>query len=263
MRRLLDRDPIVHCFVDARMRVAGIDSWRMGGELWGAFENGSLVSALFCGANMVPIATTRATREVFVMRLRAVGRRCSSIVGPADEVLSMWESLKDSWGPCRELRANQPLLVMDSDPLVDADPGVRLVRPQELETIFPACVAMFTDEVGVSPLTHGGGHAYRARIAELIGSGRSLGRIDDGAVVFKAEIGAATPDACQVQGVWLAPELRGRGLSVPAMAAVVRIAREEIAPVVSLYVNDYNEVARRAYASCGFVEHAVFATVLF
>lgn len=263
MRRLIDRDPIVHCFVDARMRVAGIDSWRMGGELWGAFEGDVLVSALFCGANMVPIATTDATRDAFVTRLRAVGRRCSSIVGLADEVLPLWDSLSDAWGPCRELRARQPLLVMDTDPLINSDPQVRLVRPDELEVIFPACVAMFTDEVGISPLTHGGGHAYRARVAELIGSGRSIGRIDDGLVIFKAEVGAATPNACQVQGVWVAPALRGRGLSVPALAAVVRIARERISPVVSLYVNDYNEVARKAYASCGFTEHAVFATVLF
>jgi len=39
-------------------------------------------------------------------------------------------------------------------------------------------------------------------------------------VMFKAEIGAVTPQACQVQGVWVRPELRGRGLAVAGMAAV-------------------------------------------
>ena len=32
---------------------------------------------------------------------------------------------------------------------------------------------------------------------------------------------------------------------------------------MSLYVNDYNEPARRAYARCGFREVGTFATVLF
>ena len=77
--------------------------------------------------------------------------------------------------------------------------------------IMPACVAMFTEEVGISPLAGDGGLLYQARVAELVGAGRSFARIEDGKVVFKAEIGAATPQACQIQGVWVAPEFRGRG----------------------------------------------------
>jgi predicted GNAT family acetyltransferase len=68
---------------------------------------------------------------------------------------------------------------------------------------------------------------------------------------------------CQVQGVWVDPRFRGRRLSESGMAAVVQLAREQIAPVVSLYVNDYNTPARKAYASVGFREHGSFATVLF
>ena len=99
---------------------------------------------------------------------------------------------------------------------------------------------MFTEEVGVSPVAGDGGSLYRARVAELIGQGRSFARIEDGVVVFKAEIGAATTAACQVQGVWVNPDHRGRGLGVAGTAAVVEQARRQVAPIVSLYVNDYN-----------------------
>ena len=71
---------------------------------------------------------------------------------------------------------------------------------------MPACVAMFTEEVGVSPVTADGGALYRSRIAELIRGGRSFARIEDGRVVFKAEVGAVTPAACQLQGVWVPPD---------------------------------------------------------
>jgi hypothetical protein len=98
---------------------------------------------------------------------------------------------------------------------------------------------MFTEEVGVSPLAGDGGALYRARVSELVAAGRAFARIEDGEVLFKAEIGAVTPEACQVQGVWVAPHRRGQRLSVGGMAAVVAQARVSIAPVVSLYVNDY------------------------
>jgi predicted GNAT family acetyltransferase len=133
-----------------------------------------------------------------------------------------------------------------------------------METIMPACVAMFTEEVGVSPLAGDGGLLYQARVAELVGSGRSFARLDEhGNVMFKAEIGAATPQACQIQGVWVAPEYRGRGLAAPGMAAVLRYALADVAPVVSLYVNDYNTAARRTYRRVGFREVGAFMSVLF
>jgi predicted GNAT family acetyltransferase len=47
------------------------------------------------------------------------------------------------------------------------------------------------------------------------------------------------------------------------MAAVVAEALRSIAPVVSLYVNDYNLPARRAYAKVGFADVGSFMSVLF
>jgi predicted GNAT family acetyltransferase len=100
-------------------------------------------------------------------------------------------------------------------------------------------------------------------VVELVRAGRSFARIDDGRVVFKAEIGAASPTACQVQGVWVDPELRGRGLSIGGMAAVVDLALDDVAPTVSLYVNDFNTAARAAYRRVGFRDVGTFMSVLF
>jgi len=122
---------------------------------------------------------------------------------------------------------------------------------------------MFTEEVGISPFNGDGGALYRARVAELIAQGRAFARIEDGRVVFKAEVGAATAQACQIQGVWVEPELRGRGISNGGMASVVMQAQATIAPLVSLYVNDFNAPARAAYRKVGFAEVGAFMSVLF
>ncbi|WP_330259822.1 GNAT family N-acetyltransferase [Streptomyces murinus] len=262
---VLDREPVVNAFVTARVQIAGLDPWRLGGEMWGWYEDGMLTSLCYAGANLVPIcATPRAVRG-FADRARRAGRRCSSIVGPADATSGLWRLLEPHWGPAREVRPQQPLMVTDRMPDdIAPDPYVRRVRKDEMETIMPACVAMFTEEVGVSPLAGDGGLLYQARVAELVGSGRSFARLDKaGKVVFKAEIGAATSQACQIQGVWVAPEHRGKGLAAPAMAAVLRYALADVAPVVSLYVNDFNTAARRTYRRVGFQEIGAFMSVLF
>jgi len=263
LRILVARDPVAHCFVAARLEAAGGDAWALGGEFWGWYEERELVSAVFQGANLVPVETTSEARAAFAERARRTGRRCSSLVGPAADVLPLWELLAPSWGPARDVRAVQPLMAIDHDPVVAADPHVRRVRPDELDILLPACVAMFTEEVGVSPTSGGAATAYRARVGEIIRAGRAFARIDDGVVVFKAELGAVSRDVAQVQGVWVDPRHRGRGLSLGGMAAVVDLTRASVAPTVQLYVNDYNVAARRSYARVGFRDVGRFATVLF
>ncbi|WP_432004345.1 GNAT family N-acetyltransferase [Streptomyces parvus] len=261
---ILESEPVANAFVTSRVQVAGLDPWRLGGEMWGWYADGRLRSLCYSGANLVPICAGPEAVRAFADRARRAGRRCSSIVGPAEPTTQLWRLLEPSWGPAREVRANQPLMVTES-PAADItpDPLVRRIRKDEMEVLMPACVAMFTEEVGISPLAGDGGLLYQARVAELITTGRSFARIDDGKVVFKAEIGAATPQACQIQGVWVAPEHRGKGLSETGMAAVLRYALADVAPVVSLYVNDYNTPARKAYQRVGFREVGAFMSVLF
>ncbi len=261
---VLESEPVANAFVTSRVQIAGLDPWRLGGEMWGWYANGRLRSLCYSGANLVPICAGPEAVRAFADRARRSGRRCSSIVGPAEPTAQLWRLLEPGWGPAREVRANQPLMVADS-PAAEVEPDrlVRRVRKDEMDILMPACVAMFTEEVGISPLAGDGGLLYQARVAELIAAGRSFARIEDGKVVFKAEIGAITPQACQIQGVWVAPEFRGRGYSETGMAAVLRHALTEVAPIVSLYVNDYNTPARKSYGRIGFREVGAFMSVLF
>lgn len=262
-RELLTRDPVESCFVASRVSGVGLDPWRLGGELWGFIENGEITSLAYVGANFIPIEASSAALAHFAQRALRAGRRCSSLVGPAGDVLALWDLLSAGWGPARDVRANQPLMVLDGEPQVEIDPQVELVTLAHLDTLVPACIAMFTEEVGVSPVAGGMSQAYRARIGELISSGRSFARFDQGRVVFKAEIGAVANDVFQIQGVWIDPALRGRGIAASAMAAVVSQARALCGHTASLYVNDYNTVARKVYERVGFRTVGTFATVLF
>jgi predicted GNAT family acetyltransferase len=260
---ICDRDPVTNVFVSSRVRALGLQPGRLGAQMWGHGPGGRLESLCYAGANLVPVAATPDAVVAFADRALRQGRRCSSVVGPAAEVQALWALLRPRWGPAREIRPVQPVMVTAGPPPVAPDPLVRRVRIDELDILWPACVAMFTEEVGVSPTIGDGGASYRARLEQLIRSGRAFARIEHGQVIFKAEIGAVTPQACQIQGVWVRPECRGQGLAAPGMAAIVLEASRSIAPLVSLYVNDFNTPARAAYLRAGFVETGRFMSVMF
>ncbi|HEY0494321.1 MAG TPA: GNAT family N-acetyltransferase [Kutzneria sp.] len=267
VRAVLDEDPVASCMVAARVEVAGADPWRLGGELWGLesrpARSGRLNGLCFSGPNLIPLAGNRAALRHFADRALRRHRMCSSLVGPADLVMGLWQELEPVWGPAREVRPHQPLLAMGGSPTVRPDPLVRPVRPDELDIYLPAAVAMFTEEVGVDPRLDDGGAGYRARVAELIATGRAFARFEAGQVVYKAEIGALSERVGQIQGVWVRPDRRGQGLGASGTAAVADRLVRGMGRTASLYVNGFNAPARAAYRRIGFSEVGRYATVLF
>ncbi|MDX6324880.1 MAG: uncharacterized protein QOK15_1234 [Nocardioidaceae bacterium] len=260
---LLARDPVVNVVVDHRARTTQLQPRWLNGEVWGYYEEGDLLSLCHAAANLVPAMATPRALEQFAGRAEAQGRRCSTLLGRSEDVEVMWSRLQHSWQAPRDIRRNQPHLEIDTAPSVAPDLGVRRCRQDDVDVLYPACVAMYTEEVGVSPEEHGGAGLYRARVAQLVSRGWSFARIEGGRVLFKAEVAAASPYACQVQGVYVAPECRGTGIGTAGMAAVVDLARTHIAPVVSLYVNEHNLPARRVYDRVGFRQTATFTTIMF
>ncbi|WP_374456499.1 GNAT family N-acetyltransferase [Nocardioides sp.] len=262
---LAEQDPVVNVFADYRARLTNLDERWLGGQVWGRFVGEELVAGCHLGANLVPVQCTPddvlAFADVALRRRSTVG----TIVGPYDVVASLWDALEPRWQRPREFRARQPHLEMGQVPSMPGDPDVRVTTPRDLEQLYPACVAMYTEEVGVSPESDaGGGDLYRARVQQLIGRGWSMASFDDHGVVFKAEVACVTPYAAQVQGVWVRPDRRGQGLAAAGMAAVVsHVIGSGVAPVVSLYVNEWNAPARATYARVGFEQTATFATLMF
>jgi uncharacterized protein len=265
LRALVDTDLIANCVLDSRLRViSDLDPKRFGGQLWGV-DGGAdrLRAAVFHGGNLIPVGDDLAALELIAGQLAHSPRGCSSIVGPTGAVEVLWSGLSHRWGPARAVRRQQPLLCSRTLPEVAADPAVRPVELAELDRFLPAAVAMFTEELDVSPVGRDFGRGYRHRVAELISAGRAFARFDErGRVAFKAEIGALSPATAQVQGVWVRPELRGQGIGTACMAAVMRLALRR-APSVSLYVNDYNHAGRAMYARLGFDQVGTLRTVLF
>jgi len=260
--RVLSTNPVENVFVASRVRAAGLEQANLGCPVWGYERDGMLRSLCHAGSNLVPV---NAEPDALAAWTEFAGgqRMCASIIGPSTVAMALWQRLGERWGPswsrARDVRPHQPVLSLDTDPAIPADPRVRRVTLDQWDAYTDAAGKMYTEEIGVSPI-QGNPAGYRFYVRQLITSGRAFGIFDGGRVIFKADLGSVSGTVSQVQGVWLDPELRGRGLAAPAMAAVVKLART-VVPTVSLYVNDYNRPARATYARVGFRQVGEFATI--
>lgn len=263
LQELARQDVVANVFILAHLDGTGTAAPTSGGaNVLGVFDGEDLVGACWAGANLVPIQLDPDLAGGVAAAAYGSGRRYASIFGPAETVLAMYERLEDMGQVAHDVRAVQPLLTLAGPPTVQPDAHLGFSRFDDFDRILPACAAMFEEEVGYSPFL-GGREFYSRRVEGLIRQGHSLVHLNsDGEVVFKAELGAVTPEVTQVQGVWMNPSYRGRGLSAAYMAAVVTHA-QQLAPVTSLYVNDYNSRARATYERVGFHQVGTFATVLF
>jgi predicted GNAT family acetyltransferase len=259
---LCARNLPANVFVAARL-LEGVLTTQPGTVL-GHKVDGRLEALCWSSANLVPVEADESELAYFAERVRRWRRHCASILGPADQVAELWRHLAPSWGPARAVRANQPLMsTMDlpSSLGVELDPRVRPATVGEVDLVMPAAAHMFEGEIGYPPYS-GSGAAYRTALLALIERGHTFVAVEDGAVVFKADVGSVALGCAQIQGVWLAPHLRGRGLAAPFMASVVEQVMTTRARWVTLYVNDFNASARATYRHVGFEDVGTFSTVL-
>lgn len=273
------RDPVVNALGGARLRdLSGALS--IGREFSSFGPDAEPEGVLWNGVNISAMQASPRALAAFGAHLAERGRRASSIVGERAAVETLWDVVGPIWdSQVREYRWSQPLLLAQPEATTGADGaavssrgpsapsrcgGLRAARPDEVDAVFPAAVAMFREEVGLDPTLGDHGRAYRARVVELLRGGRTYVVTDtDGAVVFKADVGALFGPVAQIHGVWTRPDMRGRGIGRRAMSDLVTQVRRDHAPQVSLYVNDFNAPARRAYAAAGFRQVGELSTILF
>ena len=277
------QDPVAHV-VPAQQLETARDTGVIRPGLWALRRRHGLSSeicaVLWCGANLT-VAVPReehshddTERTVAELASSVVSRlaRPASLVGERDVTLDLWDRVEQWWGPAREVRSDQVSMVVEgtprfADPPADVDSlePVRLATLNDYEALLPACVHMFTAEVGYDPMLHGRA-AYEERIRMLIKLGRAYLQYGQVAgqrqVVFKSEVGAKGGGVAQLHGVWTHPDLRGRGLARASLAHVITQVQATTAPVVSLYVNDFNHAAVRMYDAVGFRQVGTFATVM-
>ncbi len=242
------RSPVERVFLEdvARRRL---------GRFVGAVDSRGVVGALcHVGANLVPSGDGCG---VFA---EAAGRgRPRMLIGEERAVSELWAAAAPVLPAPREDRPGQPVYVIEEPPR-PGDTGLRPARLSDLDRLVPACAAAHLEELGIDPLREDP-ESFRWRTRAQIEEGRSWLWLEDDVVLFKAEASAWTPQAVQLQQVWVDPAARGRGLGGRGMRDICRLLLERT-PVVTLFVRTDNNVAIRLYEAIGMRRALTYRSIL-
>jgi ribosomal protein S18 acetylase RimI-like enzyme len=200
--------------------------------------------------------------------LRALARAamgCSSahvIMGEQGLIRSFWRHYADAGQPLR--LACRELMFVQASPAGAGEPAAAgLLRPAtagDLPLVMPAQAAMAVEECGVNPLEVDP-HGFRDRCARRIERGRVWVAVGpEGRLDFKADVMAETPEAVYLEGVYVRPGARGRGLGRRCM---LHLGRELLARsrAVCLLVNERNLEAQSFYRKIGFSLRGLYETI--
>ena len=225
------------------------------GRFTGLAEDGHLVGLCHVGANLVPSGEGCAAFADAARRGRA-----RMIIGEQSAVTELWNEARGSFPAPREDRPGQPVFVLDTLP----EPGETGLRPatlDDLELLVPAAARTYLEEIGVDPLARDpDGFQWRTRAQ--IEEGRSWLWVDDGTICFKAEASAWTPNAVQLQQVWVDPTVRGRGYAQRGMRDLCRVLLART-PRVCLFARPENAPALRVYEAIGMRRTIAYRSLLF
>jgi uncharacterized protein len=157
---------------------------------------------------------------------------------------------------CRELLFEQRWLAEESHASV---PGLRRATLDNLHLVMPAHAEMAHAESGINPLEVDPA-GFRMRLARRIEQGRVWVWIEQGRLIFKADVISETPEVNYLEGVYIDPAERGKGYGLRCMKQLSRtlLARTK---ALCLLVNEDNQEAISLFYRAGYKVSSYYDTI--
>jgi hypothetical protein len=128
-------------------------------------------------------------------------------------------------------------------------PGLRLATSEDLEIVVEAHARIVLEATGVDGLKEDR-EGFRARCAARIANQTVWLLIEDGKLIFKAEAAAENSAAIYIEGLWIDPAGRRRGMGLNCLEQL-RLNLSSRAQVLCGFVNSENGGARAFYETAG------------
>lgn len=194
-------------------------------------------------------AFTEGAVEAFA---RVVRRECLShlLMGEHNAVQRFWNYYADPGEPPRHVC---PILFLRRNAQFEEHqkvPGLRPAIPEDLEQVVRAQAAMVLETSGVNPLQRDP-VGFRQRYLRRIDKKRVWVLMKNGRLLFKTDVIADTPEVTYIEGVYVSPEERGKGLGRSCLIAVGRLFLERT-NAIYLFVENENTRTQSFYSKLGF-----------
>ena len=221
----LSARPLETVYMAGLVRDNGLDSPYNRGRFYACRDpRGELIGVALLGhVTQVEARSAAALRAFAVLARRHPAAHV--IMGEREGVRDFWTHYAtDGREPrlaCRELLLEQSAssLLLAAAAVVEpeeaaavaaGDPRLRAATPADLALVMPVQAEMAFAECGVNPL-EADPEGFRARYERRIARGRVWVVVEEGRLLFKADVMADTPQAAYLEGVFVDATWRGQG----------------------------------------------------
>jgi predicted GNAT family acetyltransferase len=219
---------------------------------------GGLEGVALVGHAVYVAADTAPALKAFA-RIAQGQHRTHMILGEEALVGRFWEHYAPSGQPPRLF--SREVLYELRWPVAAPEPvaGLRLATLDDLMLVMPVHAALAYEESGVNPIDVDL-HGFRMRCARRIEHGRVWVMVEDGNLLFKADIVSDTPECVYLEGVYVEPASRQKGYGLRCLSQLGRALLERT-KCVSALVNEQNLAARALFNKAGYKLRGRYDTV--
>jgi uncharacterized protein len=237
----------------------GIESPFNRGTFYGCRDlNGQLEGVALVGhATLMETLSDRA-----LAALAQVARTCPNthmIMGEKDRVSDFWSHYSET-GRKQRLACREWLFEL-TWPIEAREPvtGLRRATPAEVDLVMPIQAELAFAESSVNPMQIDP-EGFRQRCLRRIEQGRTWVVVENGCLIFKADVISKTSDVIYLEGIWVREDRREHNAGTRYMSELMRRLLEDTKSIC-LLVNETNESAQGFYRKCGFNFRATYETI--
>ncbi len=252
LRALLSKDPIHNLYLLGLLEEFGITQrGRVPFAFYGRFDNKVLTAAVFVGGEgglVVPSASD-ATATSIIADALATSLKLRATVGEKPAVDALVRSL--CHGKPR-LSRTQRLFAVSADDLGPfTNPLLRLAREEDVAKLLPLAQGFVREALERDPLAEDP-MGYEARIVQRVRQRRTYVLEENGALVFKVDIGSRSQYGAELEGLYTMPSERRKGHATLCLGQISRHLLSSL-PRLTLRVDERDESTARIARKVGYL----------
>ena len=194
--------------------------------------------------------------------LADVARTCNNthvIMGESERIECFWRQYQDGGQELRVACREFLFELQTPQRSVEEVDGFRAATLADLELVMPVQDQMAFQESEINPMDSDP-EGFRARYLRRIQQGRTWVVIENGTLIFKADLISETDDVAYLEGVWVNPERRRNKFGLRCMSQLTDLLLKT-KKSICLLVNERNTGAHDFYRKAGYEFWGIYDTI--
>lgn len=255
----LSRRPLNTVILSGWLRERGVVNPLNRGLFYGCRDSyGDLTGIALVGRNTFFEAHSDESIRAFAECMRACPD-ARMVFAEEEELTRFWNHYVRN-GESPRLSCGELLISIRRAPNnTDDDVDLSLATGADLDQIVAAHAELVLSETGIDPL-ESDADGFRMRCERRVEQGRVWVWMKSGKLIFKTDVISATPEAVYIEGLWVNPDERGKGISRRGLYSLCRRLLTGSNAICG-FVDKDNAAARSLYRAAGFVETHKYAKI--